>query len=77
MSQRKQIHQFAEKLGLVHFSTGEGETRYVLLKKKEMTDPAPTIGVTPPSSSPVGTPKAQPIKVNYQVVLTSSGIWQS
>jgi len=65
--QRKQIHQLAEKLGLVHFSTGEGETRYVLLKKKDNSVDTPSIGVTPPppqaASSPVGTPKAQPIKV--------------
>jgi len=57
--QRKQIHQLAEKLGLSHFSTGEGETRYVLLKKKDSE-----VGMISPSSSPVGTPsgKGQPIK---------------
>jgi len=32
--QRKQIHQIAEKLGLSHFSTGETESRYVVIKKK-------------------------------------------
>jgi len=53
--QRKQIHQFAEKLGLVHFSTGEGETRYVLLKKKDNeTTPIGIPSIT--SSSPSGTP---------------------
>ncbi|PRP81807.1 hypothetical protein PROFUN_10796 [Planoprotostelium fungivorum] len=33
--QRKQIHQFAERLGLGHYSTGEGESRYVLVKKRD------------------------------------------
>jgi hypothetical protein len=57
---------------LVHFSTGEAETRYVLVKKKDPSEVTPVnaphiaIGVTPPSSSPIGTPpgKAQPIKVH-------------
>jgi len=33
--QRKQLHQLAEKLGLTHYSTGEGEARTVIVKKKE------------------------------------------
>jgi len=33
--QRKQLHQIAEKLGLTHYSTGEGEQRTVIIKKKE------------------------------------------
>jgi len=33
--QRKQIHHLAEKLGLGHYSSGEGENRSVVVKKKE------------------------------------------
>src|SRR5690606_3510345 len=47
--QRKQLHHLAEKLGLGHYSTGEGENRYVIVKRKDSKG-------TPPS-------KGQPIKV--------------
>jgi RNA recognition motif-containing protein len=58
--QRKQIHQFAEKLGLVHFSTGEGESKYVLVKKKEYLD------------SNLNTPPATPPNLNNILLSTSA-----
>ncbi|GFV21813.1 DNA-binding protein SMUBP-2 [Trichonephila clavipes] len=32
--ERRNVHEIAEKLGLIHISTGEGENRYVEVKKK-------------------------------------------
>jgi len=63
--QRKQLHQYADKLGLVHFSTGEGETRYVLVKKKDVdpiTQATPPTIITSHASSPTAMSKGQPIK---------------
>lgn len=45
-NQRKQIHTMAEKLKLTHYSNGEGEQRYICIKK-----PPPTTSPTPTSSS--------------------------
>eukprot|EP01116_Phalansterium_solitarium_P012359 TRINITY_DN2856_c0_g1_i2.p1 TRINITY_DN2856_c0_g1~~TRINITY_DN2856_c0_g1_i2.p1 ORF type:complete len:540 (-),score=222.73 TRINITY_DN2856_c0_g1_i2:270-1889(-) len=33
--QRKSLHQMAEKLGLVHYSTGEGENQFVVVRFKD------------------------------------------
>jgi RNA recognition motif-containing protein len=51
-NQRKQIHTMAEKLKLTHYSNGEGELRYICIKK---TAPTPTPSSSAPSSSAYST----------------------
>eukprot|EP01119_Soliformovum_irregulare_P025790 TRINITY_DN9642_c0_g1_i1.p1 TRINITY_DN9642_c0_g1~~TRINITY_DN9642_c0_g1_i1.p1 ORF type:complete len:474 (+),score=111.94 TRINITY_DN9642_c0_g1_i1:24-1424(+) len=50
--QRKQIHHFAEKLGLGHYSVGEGtDQKYVIVKKKET--PVNSVSASPSKSQPI------------------------
>lgn len=71
--QRKQIHQFAEKLGLVHFSTGEGESKYVLVKKKEyLENNLNTPPATPPNNSIISNTNLNTPTTTPQIVTTNS-----
>jgi len=56
--QRKQLHHLAEKFGLGHYSTGDGDSKFVLVKKKDKSDSemSTSLGTSPSSSS------GQPIK---------------
>jgi len=47
-NQRKQIHTMAEKLKLTHYSNGEGDLRYICIKK---TPPAPATSTTTTTTS--------------------------
>jgi len=50
-NQRKQIHAMAEKLKLTHYSNGEGEQRYICIKK-----PPPTTTSSSSSSTTTNSP---------------------
>eukprot|EP00026_Physarum_polycephalum_P006846 Phypoly_transcript_06899.p1 GENE.Phypoly_transcript_06899~~Phypoly_transcript_06899.p1 ORF type:complete len:561 (+),score=136.85 Phypoly_transcript_06899:93-1685(+) len=58
-NQRKQIHTMAEKLKLTHYSNGEGDLRYICIKK------GPTPAPSTPSSSSLASP---PVSQNGFVV---------
>jgi len=47
--QRKQIHYFADRLGLLHYSQGEGETRLIVVTKRRERQPqgSNTVGLQP------------------------------
>jgi len=50
-NQRKQIHTMAEKLKLTHYSNGEGEQRYICIKKPSTTTASPNMMSSNASSS--------------------------
>jgi len=64
--QRKHLHQLAENFGLGHYSTGDTESKLVLVKKKDKDDGNHSISGT---SLGIGNPvtQGQPIKSRRQV----------
>jgi len=62
--QRKHIHQMAEKLGFSHYSTGEGESRYVIVKKKDDVATPPAANAASPTKEKDPQTMAKSLPIN-------------